>query len=94
MTIEAKDVRWISKLANISVPEEEIETIGKDLNFILHWIDQLNEVDTSDIDLLDPAGRSAPEREDSVQPAPGVDSILANAPDSVDSWFAVPKIIS
>jgi aspartyl-tRNA(Asn)/glutamyl-tRNA(Gln) amidotransferase subunit C len=93
MAIAADDVRGISKLANISISDAEIESVGNDLNLILHWIEQLNEVDTTGVDLLDSAGQSVPERPDVVQQAPGADNILANAPDSVDSWFAVPKII-
>jgi aspartyl-tRNA(Asn)/glutamyl-tRNA(Gln) amidotransferase subunit C len=93
MAVSVDVVRSVSKLACINVLEEEIEAVTKDLNAILHWVEQLNEVDVTNSEPMKITSHTLPERADEIQQAPGVESILANAPDSVDSWFAVPKIV-
>jgi aspartyl-tRNA(Asn)/glutamyl-tRNA(Gln) amidotransferase subunit C len=93
MSITPSDVRNISKLANINVLENEVDFIANELNSIINWVEQLNEVDIYDVDLRKIAMESMPEREDMTEKTSGAEIILKNAPDRMDAWFAVPKII-
>lgn len=93
MSITTKDVNNISKLANIKLSDSEVEFIAGELDSIMHWIDQLKNLDVSDVDLHESSEMILPERNDEVTESSNVEAILSNAPDKVESWFAVPKII-
>jgi aspartyl-tRNA(Asn)/glutamyl-tRNA(Gln) amidotransferase subunit C len=92
MSISSKDVRNLSKLAGIRIMETEEEALAKDLSTIFQWIDTLKEVDVSKIQLHEEI-HSTPERADVVTESPQPKAILANAPDVLEDWFAVPKVI-
>ncbi|MDR1598203.1 MAG: Asp-tRNA(Asn)/Glu-tRNA(Gln) amidotransferase subunit GatC [Holosporales bacterium] len=92
MGISNQNVKNIAKLAAISLSEDEVPFISSELDSIMTWINQLQDVDVSSITLHNDA-TSLPERADVVTERDMCVKILANAPDSVDQWFAVPKII-
>ena len=50
MAIDAATVRKVARLARIAEPEEKLETLAQELNGILTWIEQLNEVDTDGVE--------------------------------------------
>ncbi|MDR0632941.1 MAG: Asp-tRNA(Asn)/Glu-tRNA(Gln) amidotransferase subunit GatC [Holosporales bacterium] len=93
MAVTIDTVRDIAKLASIRLADDELDYMAQELDSIVHWLDLLQEVDVSEIDLHAAFGESLREREDVAEPTPSADAILINAPDRVDSWFAVPKII-
>lgn len=86
-------VKKISRLSCIGVSDEELGCMAKDLDSILQWITQLQSIDVSNIDLHQNCLQSMPESNDIVTEQPETEAVLSNAPDRVESWFAVPKII-
>jgi aspartyl-tRNA(Asn)/glutamyl-tRNA(Gln) amidotransferase subunit C len=94
MSLDAATVRRIAALARIHVDEAEIATLQQELNGILGWIEQLNEVDVSGVaPLTGGANMALPMRDDVVTDGGYVDRVLANAPDRVGDFYAVPKVV-
>ena len=94
MTVDRTAVKKISRLARISVEESQIPKIESSLNQILSWIEQLNEVDTSQVEpLFSVMKEEMPRRQDVVNDGNQVDKILQNAPDQSFNMFAVPKVV-
>ena len=94
MAIDAATVRKVAKLARISEPEERLESLAQELNGILAWIEQLNEVDTDGVEPMTSAeATSLPMREDVVTDGGDPSRVLANAPKSANGFFVVPKVV-
>ena len=94
MTVDTKTVRKVARLARIAVPEERLEPLAKELNGILQWIEQLNEVDVQGVEpMTTPVKMTLPMREDVVSDGNIRDQVLANAPKSEDGFFVVPKVV-
>ena len=94
MSVSPEQVRHIAKLARIAMSDEEIERLVPELNTILGWVEQLEEVNT---DGVEPLTAVVPNRlrlrEDKVTDGDCRDEILANAPVAEHGFFAVPKVI-
>jgi aspartyl-tRNA(Asn)/glutamyl-tRNA(Gln) amidotransferase subunit C len=94
MALDPATVRRIATLARIRVDEAEVATLANELNGILGWIEQLNEVDISGVDPLTGASHMALKmREDAVTDGGYPERILFNAPDRSGDFFAVPKVV-
>jgi aspartyl-tRNA(Asn)/glutamyl-tRNA(Gln) amidotransferase subunit C len=93
MAITPEKAVAISKLASIDILEEEVQALAGELDYIINWINQLNELDVSHIDLRKLTSKSMPERDDIVNEVPMCEAVLHNAPSRVETWFAVPKVI-
>ncbi len=94
MPLDRDAVRHIATLARINVPEQELDGLARQLDGILHWIEQLAEVDTADVEPMTGAVRMAlPRRADEVTDGNCRDRILANAPESAHGFFVVPKVV-
>jgi aspartyl-tRNA(Asn)/glutamyl-tRNA(Gln) amidotransferase subunit C len=94
MSLDAATVRRIAALARIHVDEAEVATLQQELNGILGWIEQLNEVDVTGIaPLAGAADRALPMRDDVVTDGGYAERVLANAPDRAGDYFAVPKVV-
>jgi aspartyl-tRNA(Asn)/glutamyl-tRNA(Gln) amidotransferase subunit C len=94
MSLDHATVRRIATLARIRVEEHEIEPLRLELNGILGWIEQLNEVDVSGIAPLAGAAHMAlAMRPDVVTDGGYPEKILANAPDRIGDFYAVPKVV-
>lgn len=94
MALDPATVRRIATLARIRIDEAEVTTLVNELNGILGWIEQLNEVDVSGVDPLTGASHMALAlREDVVNDGGYPDAILYNAPDRIGDFFAVPKVV-
>ena len=94
MSLDPATVRRIAKLARIRVDEGEVEALRADLNSILGWIEQLNEVDTDGVAPLTGGTQMALRLRDDVVRDGGVaEAVLANAPDRDGDYFAVPKVV-
>jgi aspartyl-tRNA(Asn)/glutamyl-tRNA(Gln) amidotransferase subunit C len=87
-------VEHVAKLARLAVNEEEKEAFSRQLSEILTYIDKLNELDTSKVQptshVLD---LSNVLRDDMIRESLSTTDVLANAPDRVNDFFRVPKII-
>jgi aspartyl-tRNA(Asn)/glutamyl-tRNA(Gln) amidotransferase subunit C len=94
MSLDRKTVAHIATLARIRLKEEELDLYAKELDGILHWIEQLNEVDVSGVEPMSGVGHfTLPERKDEVTDGNCRDRILANAPDAAAGFFSVPKVV-
>ena len=81
MTVTRDDVRKVARLSRIAVPEERLDELAGELNGILGWIDQLNEVDVDGVEPLTSIVETAlPMRDDVVTDGNIQDQVLANAP--------------
>lgn len=94
MELTAEQVARVAALARIRVDEDELPGIGKELSGIFHWIDQLESVDVTNVEIYsDSYSQSIPEREDVVNDGNCVDAILSNAPEKAHNMFSVPKVV-
>jgi aspartyl-tRNA(Asn)/glutamyl-tRNA(Gln) amidotransferase subunit C len=94
MAIDAATVRRVAHLARIAEPEERLESLAGELNGILQWIEQLNEVDVDGVEPMTTAVEAAtPLRDDAVTDGGDPARVLANAPKSADGFFVVPKVV-
>lgn len=93
MVFTNSDVMKVAKLARLSLSEEEINRYAHDLERILHFIDQLNEVDVTDVAPMSHAGeRSLVLRQDVVHEVLGR-ACLSSSAGYEDGLVRVPKII-
>lgn len=94
MSVTKEDVRKVARLSRIAVEDARLETLAGELNGILGWIDQLNEVDVEGVEPMTSVVEAVmPMREDVVTDGDKVDEVLANAPKSDDGFFVVPKAV-
>ena len=94
MSITHTDVKKIARLSRILVEEAEVEHLAGELNGILGWIEQLQEVDVEGVEPMTSAvDVEAPMREDLVTDGEKRDEILANAPKEEDGFFVVPRSV-
>jgi aspartyl-tRNA(Asn)/glutamyl-tRNA(Gln) amidotransferase subunit C len=94
MSLDHATIRRIASLARIRVEDHEVEALCQDLNGILGWIEQLNEVDVSGVAPLTGTGQQAvPMRADVVTDGGYPDKVLSNAPERIGDFFAVPKVV-
>jgi aspartyl-tRNA(Asn)/glutamyl-tRNA(Gln) amidotransferase subunit C len=94
MKITAKEVRYVADLARLELSPEEVELFTGDMNRILDYMDQLNELDTGGVEPTSHVlSLKNVFREDVVVESLPVDEVLANAPRREKGHFVVPKII-
>lgn len=94
MSLDAATIRRIASLARIHVEDAEVATLQTELNSILGWIEQLNEVDVEGVEPLTGAAQMALKmREDVVTDGGYPEKVLANAPERAGSFYAVPKVV-
>jgi aspartyl-tRNA(Asn)/glutamyl-tRNA(Gln) amidotransferase subunit C len=94
MAVDQDTVRRIARLARIRIAEDDVPVYEAELNAILHWIEQLNAVDVSDVEpLTSVVEMDMKARDDIVTDGECPDDILANAPASQDHYFVVPKVV-
>lgn len=81
MSVTRDDVRKVARLSRIAVPEERLDELAGELNGILGWIDQLNEVDVEGVaPMTSVVETKLPMRDDVVTDGNIQDQVLANAP--------------
>ena len=94
MSVDKTTVAKIARLARINVPEERQEQLASELNGILDWIAELDQVDTDNVEpLASVTGHGLPQRDDSVTDGNRVDEVLANVPETASGFFVVPKVV-
>lgn len=94
MSVDSATVRRIAHLARISVSDDEIAPLQNELNAILAFVEQLNEVDVSQVEpMTSVTPMQLRQREDKVTDGHYPDKIVANAPLTEDHFFLVPKVV-
>jgi aspartyl-tRNA(Asn)/glutamyl-tRNA(Gln) amidotransferase subunit C len=94
MSVDSATVRKIASLARIATSDAEVEALVPELNNILGWVEQLGEVDTSDVAPMTAViGNTLRLRDDVVTDGGVREQILANAPAPEHGFFGVPKVI-
>lgn len=94
MSVDISTVKRVARLAHIAVSEEEATRMTGELNVILGFVEQLNEVN---VDGVEPMTSVTPmamkKRRDVVTDGDKVADIVANAPISEENFFVVPKVV-
>ena len=94
MKLNTNTINKIAKLARIRLSDKEANEFLKDINSILDWVEQLNEVNTDNVEPLTNISSSAlTKRKDENQDINSSDEILQNSPDKLEGYFAVPKVV-
>jgi aspartyl-tRNA(Asn)/glutamyl-tRNA(Gln) amidotransferase subunit C len=94
MTTERFSVEHIARLARLDLSDEEKELFGSQLSDILRYVEKLGELDTSTVEptshVLELTNVI---RDDRPRPSLPPEEALSNAPDRVDNFYRVPRII-
>ena len=94
MPVDKDTVARIARLAHLKVPEEELETLAGELDKILQWVEQLDQIDTEGVPpMTSVADMSMRWRTDVVDDGGSADRVLANAPETTHGFFVVPKVV-
>ena len=94
MALDKQTVARIARLARIKLDPAELEPLAAELSHIIDWVEQLGEVDTSDVaPMSSVAAMRLPMREDRVSDGDCQGAILKNAPQGIRGFFAVPKVV-
>ena len=92
--MDKKTVTTISYLSRLKIDEEKEEKITNDLQNIIKFVDQLNDIDTSDIEpLTNPLEKTAKTRDDIVTADNLKKELLEIAPSSNEDYFLVPRVV-
>ena len=94
MKIDKNTTLKIAKLSRIKIDESEIDELSSQLSSILDWVEQLNEVNTDSVKPLSNVSMTKlPLRKDIENPKDNSEAVLSNAPDKLEKYFAVPKVV-
>ena len=102
MTVSEQDVERVAELASLELTSGEKARMLRDLNSVLGYFAQLNELDTTAVppmtqvatgDLTGPKGAELNTRPDVLAPSLSREKVLACAPDTDGTFFKVPKVI-
>jgi aspartyl-tRNA(Asn)/glutamyl-tRNA(Gln) amidotransferase subunit C len=94
MAVDAATVKKIGRLARIRVNDDEVEKYQGELNAILGFVAQLDEVDVAGVEpMTSVTPMQLRRREDRVTDGGYPEKIVANAPLSEDNFFMVPKVV-
>jgi aspartyl-tRNA(Asn)/glutamyl-tRNA(Gln) amidotransferase subunit C len=94
MSVDRETVKRVAHLARIRVSEEEAEALRGELNAILGFVEQLDEVDVTGVEpMTSVLPMPMKKREDRVTDGGKADDIVANAPLTEDHYFLVPKVV-
>ena len=94
MSVDTKTVKRVARLGRIAVTDAEAENLKGELNAILGFVEQLDEVDVSGVEPMTSAVETTMRlRADDVTDGGKAADIVGNAPASEDNYFMVPKVI-
>ena len=93
-TLSQKDVAKVASLARIKMSEEELKQYAEKLSGIIGFVEQLDEVNTDNVEpLASVVDISLSLRQDEVTDGDMAEKILANAPETLEGFFVVPKVV-
>jgi aspartyl-tRNA(Asn)/glutamyl-tRNA(Gln) amidotransferase subunit C len=94
MSVDAATVRRIAHLARIAVGEDEVERLKGELNAMLAFVEQLQEVDVTGVEpMTSVTPMKMKMRADAVTDGDNAEAVLANAPAGEDHFYLVPKVV-
>lgn len=94
MSVDAQTVRRIAHLARIAVADDEVERLQGEINAVLAFVGQLNEVNVEGVEpMTSVTPMKMKQREDVVTDGEIADDIVKNAPATDDHFFLVPKVV-
>lgn len=94
MSLDRDTVRKIAFLSRIEVADDKLEPIAGQLSGILDWFEQLKEVDTDGVQPMSSVTDAVLRwREDVITDGGIREKVLANAPEAMDGFFTVPKVV-
>lgn len=94
MSVDTATVKRVARLARLAVSEEAAESLKGELNTILGFVEQLNEVDVTGVEPMTAVvAMKAKMRDDVVTDGDIAGQVTANAPVSAGDFFAVPKVV-
>ncbi len=94
MALNQQTIQNLSWLARLKLPAEREDKILNDLQSILDWVEQLKQVDVEGVEpLVSVTQGIAPMREDVVTEGGQQSDLMANAPESVQGFYVVPKVV-
>ena len=98
MPISESDIEKVAQLAHLELAPEELKIFGPQIMEIVAYVEQLNELDTSNVEPalggLTPEGAAADSaRNDELAGSLGQKTALAEAPDAAEGHFRVPKVL-
>ncbi len=94
MSVDKDAVRRIAKLARIALDDGRVEPMAQELDGIMNWAQQLNEVDVTGVaPMTSVVAQKLKMRDDVVTEGGDADALMANAPGGEDHFFVVPKVV-
>jgi aspartyl-tRNA(Asn)/glutamyl-tRNA(Gln) amidotransferase subunit C len=94
MSVDKDTVRRIAKLARIALDGGRVEPMAQELDGIMNWAQQLNEVDVTGVaPMTSVVAQKLKMRDDVVTEGGDADALMANAPGGEDHFFVVPKVV-
>ena len=94
MSVDLPTVKRVARLSRIAVSEEDAQRMAGELNVILGFVEQLNEVDVAGVEPMTSVMPMAmKKRQDAVTDGGKADDIVANAPATEENFFLVPKVV-
>ena len=92
--MDKSTVKKVATLARIAVTDADLEKYTPQLAGMIKWVEQLSEVNTDNVaPLASVVNISLPLRADVVNDGNQQESVLANAPESLEGFFVVPKVV-
>ena len=95
--VSIEEVKKVADLAKLEFSENELSALTSELNNVLGYIDQLKEVDVSNIKPLENLNEAIEQsalRADETKPCLNIEEALKNAPKAADNYFLVPKVLA
>ena len=94
MSLDRSTVRTIAYLARLRVADDQLEGLVQELSGILHWVEQLVEVNTDGVEpMTSVVAMTLAQRDDGITDGGDRRAVLANAPAVIDDYYSVPKVV-
>ncbi len=92
--MDKQTVLKVAKLARLKIDDARAETLATDFSGLFKWIEQLQEVNTDGVTpMTSVSGQKAYRRPDEINDGNIQSQIIANAPESSEGFFVVPKVV-
>lgn len=94
MALTKRDVAKVARLARIKMDDDKLEALMPQLSNIIGFVEQLSEVDTDNVEpLASVVDINLRLREDEVSDGGYAKDVLGNAPEELEGYFVVPKVV-
>ncbi len=94
MSVDTQTVRKIAYLSHLRIDDDKMAAFGTEFNKIIDWVQQLNEVNTDNVEpLVSVNDTKLTLRADEVVEGNQAEKILKNAPLAEYDYFVVPKVV-